>query len=80
MSQCSTDQSAVDLELPFLVAGVGNSLINMTGTIAITTYVTPKILFIVIPLGYLFRKLQVWRLLISSILMPVWHSRVQSAS
>jgi ABC-type multidrug transport system fused ATPase/permease subunit len=62
LSRSSTDQSAVDTDLPFLVAGVGNTVIGLIGTILITTYVTPKILFLALPLGYLFVRLQVQHL------------------
>lgn len=57
--QSSTDQTALDIELPFMVGGVSNNVMTVIGTMLITIYVTPQVLFLAIPLGYLFIKLQV---------------------
>ncbi|CAM6082693.1 unnamed protein product [Calypogeia fissa] len=60
LSRCSTDQTALDVELSFVLGGVGNNVISLIGAILITIYVTPQILFLIIPLGYFFIKLQLY--------------------
>ncbi|CAM6102471.1 unnamed protein product [Calypogeia fissa] len=60
LSRFSTDQTALDMDLTFKITGVSQFVTSLFATMFVTIYVTPQILLLTIPLGYLFIKLQVY--------------------
>jgi hypothetical protein len=71
--QASTDQATVDIMLPLIIGS--NLAVSFTafGILFVVCQVTWQILFLVVPLGYVFYRYQVRQLAVTVIRTP-YHS------
>ncbi|KAJ7561975.1 hypothetical protein O6H91_03G050700 [Diphasiastrum complanatum] len=72
LSRASTDQSRLDMDLPLLMASTINNIFAVLSVVLVVSSVTWQILFIVLPLGYVYIRLQVYYITCSRELSRVY--------
>ncbi|KAG6547142.1 hypothetical protein Mapa_011394 [Marchantia paleacea] len=60
ISRSSSDQAALEIDLPNALALCIFNIVGMIGSVTVTSYVTPQLLFLVIPLGMFLLKLRMY--------------------